>query len=307
MEDLEIDQSNRIIDQKMNIGGSGIDVARIIKILQGEPMVLSFLGGLNGRYIKSNLDKAKIKSSFYWVGGDTMMNTYLIDSVNGTKTTLRDVGLKIGEKDSLRFKQEIKNFIKDSGALLINGNVNVEEQEVLQNFYLEMIEIAKSLNAKIVISTKGELLRKTLSFGPYGIHVKQDEIRELGIIADTKEEILKQLHEILVNHHIHYIAVDLGLEGAYLISRKKICYGEPHIKKEPIRQESRESAFLAAFTIGIERKYEQEKIVKLMVAASYATMVCEESQSICKKSDIDTLSKKIKILEVMNSKKGWML
>lgn len=287
----------------MNIGGAEVDVARVIKILQSEPLVLSFLAGLNGRYIKSNLDKAKIKSNLIWVNGNTFMNTSLIDSITGHTTKLSDVGPLVTEKDQLRFKQEIKPYIKDSAVLLING---VLPDNIHQDYYLEIMETAKSMNTKLVISVRGELLRKALQRSPYGVYLRRGDLRELSIISEDINEIVQILYDKLIENHIHYIALDLGQQGAYLISKNKICFGEPTFKIEPKKKASQESAFLGAFTVGAERKYELEKILKMSVAASHATVMCEDKEILCNKSDVDYLSKKVKVKELMNSKKGWL-
>lgn len=303
VEGLEVDQPNSIMDQKMNIGGEGIDVSRVIKILQSEPMVLGFLGGLNGRYIKSCLDKSKIKSNFIWVNGDTKLNTLLIDSIHGTKTYLFEEDLTIQEKDQLRFKQEIKNYVKDSSVLLIDGTL---PKGISNDFFLSILDHAKQYNTKIVLSTQGEELRKCLSLEPYGLKIKREDIRDLQLDDSSEEIMIKGLHELLIQNKIHYIALDMGIEGGYLICKNKVCKGVPNLNIEPNKEGSYSSAFLAAFSVGIERKYELEKILKLMVASSYATMINDEKDIICKKSDIDSLMKKIKIKEIMNFRRGWL-
>lgn len=303
VEDLEIDQSNLIIDQRMSIGGEGVDVSRIIKILQAEPLVLSFLGGLNGRYIKSSLDKAKIKSNFIWVNGDTKLNTLLIDSITGTKTLLKDEGVSIQEKDFIRFRQEMKNYVKDSSVVLIDGRL---PKGLTYEFFDEVIDHAKRYNTKIIMSTDGEELRKAFAFQPYAIKIKKQNLRDLNLHTNDMKEILMGLYDMMIEHSIHYIAVDMGIEGAYLISKNKICQGLPNIKIEPVNLKSNYSAFLAALTVGIERKYELEKIIKLMVASSYATMINTEKDELCNKRDIDYLLKKIKVKEMMNNRNGWL-
>lgn len=304
VEDLEIGQSNTIIDQRMDIGGEGINVTRLMKILQSEPMVLSFLAGLNGRYIKSSLDKAKIRSNFTWVNGDTKLNTLFIDSVNGTRTLLKDEGVTISEKDYLRFRQEMKNYIKDSAVVLINGKLNGGLDFQL---YDDVVEHAKRFNTKIVIATDGEELRKAFTYKPYALCIKEEHLKELNLHTTTEEETLTALIAMMKEYSIHYVAIDQGESGALLLSKHKICQGVPSVKIEPFNKRGGFSALLAAFTVGIERKYELEKILKLMVATSLAVMQHNDKYILCSKSDIDYLVKKVKIEERMNQRSGWIV
>lgn len=303
VEDLEPDGSNFIVDQNMNIGGQGIDSCRIIKILQSEPLVLGFLGGLNGRYIKSNLEKNKIKSHFLWVNGDTKLNTVIIDSIKGTQMKVYDEGFTIGHKDMLRFKQDIQSYMKDSSVIVLNGLI---PSGISISDYYDLIDKAANYNTKLVLSAEGEVLRKGLEINPYAIKLTEQSIKDLGIDTEDEKQMLEELYQMIVEKSIHYVAIDLGVKGAYTISKNKICYCEPTIDFEPIKTNGASSAFLAALAVGIERKYEQEKISKLLVASSFSTMMSNEIDILCKKSDVDLLSKKVKVREIMNKSNGWL-
>lgn len=304
VEDLEIGQSNTVIDQRMDIGGEGILVCRIIKMLQSEPMVLSFLGGLNGRYIKSSLDKCKIKSNFTWVNGDTKLNTLFIDSVQGFETLVKDEGVTITEKDYLRFKQEMKNYIKDSAVVVLHGTLT---SGLSYKLYEDVIEHAKRYNTKVIISTEGEELRKAFTYKPYGLCIKEKQLGELDIHSLSYKETLEELYKLMVEHSIHYITIDHGLKGATVLSKSKVCQGIPDAGIVPYNEKAGFSGVLGAFAVSVERKYELEKMVKLMVASGYGMMADNHKEMLCKKSDIDSYVKKIKVNEYMNNRSGWTI
>jgi fructose-1-phosphate kinase PfkB-like protein len=96
---------------------------------------------------------------------------------------------------------------------------------------------------------------------------------------------------------VHYIGVYLEEEGGLMLSKNKICFIEPPHGLNGQTTRASSGAFLGAFAIGINRKYEQEKFSKICLAAALAAQ-CEPDRPICSKKDIDLLAKKVKIKEM---------
>lgn len=294
---ITMDEHNSIIDQNINIGGTEIEAIRTIKLLQGEPNAIGFLGGLNGRYIKNFLDKNRIKSDFLWVNGETTLNTTYIDLTNNNTIKFHEKGIIIQEKDILRLKRNFEMSIKDSSVILLNTSLS---KEFNNKVFQEMIATAKRYNIKTVLHTSGESLVEGIKAQPYSVVLERENLKELNIKEENSQKILEKVHELLVKNSIHYIALNLYDDALYTISKNKICKVSIDNKYNFIKSEIGMSAFIGAFALCIERKYEIEKTTKISMAASSAAAKNFDTDILFKKSEVDYSAKKYKIKEIMN-------
>jgi fructose-1-phosphate kinase PfkB-like protein len=302
---LEVNGENKVQDYRICLGGSTIYTAYIIKLLQGEPHVLGFLGGIGGRYIKNFVDKNRIKSDFVYNLGESKSIYRIVDSINGTETTLLDDNMVIDEKDKKNFKHKLQNQIKDTKLIVLGGDLpNGIDFSIID----DINKMAKKKDLKIIAALKGQELRKVLAFNPYGIKISKDNITDLvnvDTLNDDKNYIIKKLYDILIENHIHYIVYDADDEGIYILSKNKICRVVIDDKSEIFDGIGAGDALVGAFAISIERRYEQEKMAKLMMACNIAVKN-SKYPIICNRKDIDNYNNKVRIEEVMNGKKGFI-
>lgn len=302
VEGLEVDKENIVLDQSSAVIGGQVTTGKVIKILQSEPMIFGLFGGLNGRYIKNHMDKLKIRTNIIWMPGETKNKISIVDPVSGTKTVFLDKGIAVAKKEKNRIMRNFEESIKDCSAVVLGDEIPSELEPEL---FAEMIRIAKERSKKTIITGEGEALRKAVEAHPYALKITKKGLEDLGIGKVSNDKLPIALYELLQSYRIHYLALDLGIEGAYLLSKNKVCYLRSEKTIEPLKTEGATETFMGALAVGIERKYEQEKIGKIAVAASLAAMNVDD-QEICRKIDVDFLMKKIKVRELMNQKGGWI-
>jgi fructose-1-phosphate kinase PfkB-like protein len=298
---LDINKKNIIEDYRLTLGDSSIYSAYIIKMLQGEPNVLGFAGGIGGRYIKNFLDKNRIKSDFIWKDTESKSFFRIIDSVNSTKTLLIDNTISYNEQDYKLFKYKLKNSIKDSKAIIIDGQT--EYNETL-NMIETTMKIAKDNIKKVVVSLEGLELRKSIEYSPYAIVIDNSTLMDLNISSLNINEILKELHTLLINNSIHYIILNYK-DNVYAISKNKICKGEYTFNVEKSDMTGIKDSIVGGIAIASERKYEIEKMVKLAMGIKAALKV-DCHPIICTRKEIDKNINKVKIIEVYNKQKGFI-
>ena len=68
---MNIGEVQRVVSAKATAGGKGINVTKVCKILQEEPLAMGFLGGYNGEFIKEELRKLDIKNKFTKINQET--------------------------------------------------------------------------------------------------------------------------------------------------------------------------------------------------------------------------------------------
>ncbi len=92
IDEFKIGNVNRIVSTRVDAGGKGINVSKVIKELKYKSLALGFLGGRSGNQIKKYLDDLNIDNDFLPVEGETRTNLKIIDKVNNTHTDINENG-----------------------------------------------------------------------------------------------------------------------------------------------------------------------------------------------------------------------
>src|SRR5215212_4625879 len=92
-ETVEIDQlvpadTNRVLAIRRDIGGKGINVARVLKELGYEPLAMGFAPGRFGGMIEEQLEDEGIGCDFIAYPGETRTNINIVDRSAHTSTML---------------------------------------------------------------------------------------------------------------------------------------------------------------------------------------------------------------------------
>ena len=85
IDEFKIGSVNRIVSTRIDVGGKGINVSKVIKELQHKSLALGFLGGNSGNQIKDYLDDLNINNEFLSVKGETRTNLKIFDKINNTQ------------------------------------------------------------------------------------------------------------------------------------------------------------------------------------------------------------------------------
>jgi fructose-1-phosphate kinase PfkB-like protein len=278
-------------DVSLNILSKCIHSAQIIKILQDEPILLGMLGGFAGKYIKHYLDKTRIKSDIVWTEAETPHKMkILVENSNAYYLLKRDQHYDFSKEINV-LSQKLKLQLKKVSTLLLAGYI---PQGANPAIYKEWIKEAKLYNIKTIVCTgQKEVLEHTLLETPYALMFTKDQLNDLQINTESRGKMLAALIPYL-KQGVHYIGLYLKDEGAYMLSKSKLCFMELPYPVNVQNNTASSGAFLGAFAIGINRKYEQEKFAKMCLAAALSANY-DVDKPICSKKDIDILTKKIKL------------
>lgn len=297
---MEVNNINHIQDHRLVVGESAVYSALVIKALQGEPYVLGIAGGISGRFIKNFMDKNRIKSDFLWKECETRSDMKIIDSVNMTETTLVDDNFGFDEQDIKHLKHKFQHNLKDVNTVLIN---NKPVSDNASNKPIEeLIMISKENNQKVVVSLYEAELRKSLELSPYAVVLDHNDLNELNIEdIEDEDKLLESLRYIAVNNHIKYLVYDNNQnKHLYVIAKNKISSAKYGKFAKDIEDIGSKDLIAGALALCVSRKYEMEKITKLLAAVKGAARVSEYPK-ICQRKIIDDLYNKMKLVNIFTS------
>ena len=279
----------------LNVLSKGVYSAQMMKVLQEEPILLSSFGGFAGKSIKHYLDKAKVKSDIVWTDYETPHQVKITLSTSSDYYAICSEEDFAIEKELLKLSYKLKTHIKKVSTLVLSGRLPHGQNPQI---YKEWVKEAKAHNVKTLVSTgQKEVLYFVLEEKPYALMFTLSQLKELGYDISNIETILDQLLP-LFEHGIHYIGVYLKEKGALMLSKHKYCLVESPFLPINKNNTAASGAFLGAFAIGINRKYELERFSKLCLCAASAAN-SNVNYQICTRKDVESRLKKTKIKQLI--------
>lgn len=292
------DTQNKIVEENLTIGDSGVYSAHIIKILQGEPFVIGFSGGIGGRFIKNFLDKRRIVSDFIATEGEPRMLTMMSDVTKTKDFSFLSNGYEPDDTELKALKHKFHNHIKDCETVVFAGRLPSGQTVEKATEIFAMIEEGQRVVAQAGPDTL-ELLSKC---NPYVLITTNDALKRIGVDGIWRPSEAEKLQKWMHNYRIKYFFVQTP-ETIYGVSRSKIAYVSypPREKGEDIIQ----SSIMGGIAIGVQRGYPFEK--NLQIAGAIATQVdINQFPDIIRRKEIDDAMNKVKIKEVYNEKNGYL-
>lgn len=290
IDEFKIGSVNRIVSTRVDAGGKGINVSKVIKELQHESLALGFLGGSSGNHIKNYLDDLNINNDFLFVKGETRTNLKIIDKVNNTHTDINENGPSLVEQDIINIKEKIMKYCKADCLVVLSGSV---PSEVHSDIYSEIIKDIKSKGGKVILDADGELLIQGIKAGPYMVKPNIDELEKaFGISINNQDEVIKVAKKIL-EYGVKYVVISQGSEGSIFISNDKVAKVNG-IKVEVKSTVGAGDSMVAALAIALAKDYSFEEAIKLACATSTANVMTEGTQT-GRVEDIEKLKKEITI------------
>ncbi|MBC7087288.1 MAG: 1-phosphofructokinase [Tissierellales bacterium] len=279
LNELKIGKVNRVLRNRENIGGKGINVSKILSKFDHTTNAIAILGHDNLEFVKSLILKANLKVEYYEVNGLTRTNTKIVDLANNTTTDINEMGFEIQEDNIPEIISFIvKNIIK-SNYIVLSGSV---PKWMPNDIYSQIIE-SSNINAKFIIDTEGEQLINVLKNKPFLIKPNIHELEEaLNIKLKSDEDIINTCLNIIDIYDVENILVSMGGDGSILVAKDII------LKAEPIKVELRSTvgagdSLVAGFIHGLI-EHDMNKIEALKFGTACGTLAVS-------KESIDDLDK----------------
>jgi 1-phosphofructokinase family hexose kinase len=229
-----------LFDETTTPGGKGICVSRALANLGIKNTALGYIGGSNGKELAEKLsvtnkidnkkfDNQKIIQEFTEIKGETRENLI----VNNISLGIQSIYKKRGPRISLNEFNEIKEKLNRSEKLdivVVGGSL---PRGLSIKMYLEILDILKSKDVRIVLDASGPALINGIDVKPDIIKPNIEEIQNLAKKFHVKindwnndEEIFNFARKIN-EYGIKIVLVSLGPRGIILVSDNEEYHAIP--------------------------------------------------------------------------------
>lgn len=267
---IKTDGVNRPRNDGFSLGGKGITVSKMLKILKIDSVPLIAVGGSVGEDIKAFVDKDFKKAVYLPTIGTSRIDVVITGSIHDLRfdpsaPKLKDSGLK------KMFDFFEKNLKKDD-IVILSGSLGQEKQDLYQ---VLMRDYINPKGAMTILDTVGDALTNALSERPFMIKPNEEELADL-----TGREIKNDNDIILGGEELKEkgptsVLVTLGKRGAYYFAEDGHIYHCSNAHGTQVSAVGAGDSSIAGFIKGLAEKSTIEQRLQYSMAAGGATAFSE--------------------------------
>ncbi len=293
IENFTLGGVNRILSQRTDPAGKGVNVAITIKSLGGRSRCLGILGGSGGSFIASCLDELGIENNFVMVREETRVNLKVADPIAKTTTDINQQGHPVEAFALERVFQKLMAGLSPDDIVVLSGSLPVGAPP---DTYRRWITACKQKQARVVLDTEGEPFQYGLEAAPFCIKPNRAELGKLlGRELNTLEEIVQAARELL-DTGIQHVVISMSADGAVFATKDKILRAEglPVAVRNTV---GTGDALAASLALSFERQHSVAERISWAIATSAAKAQCEGTQP-ARLEDVRPLVEQVRFYEI---------
>ena len=215
---MEFDSVLRASESRVDFGGKGFNVSRLLKGMEEPSTAVGFLGGNAGELLQNGLQSLGIGTDFVWVAGETRTNVSIV-------TQTHDHYIKVNEKGPLVDADKQKELLEKIDSLAKQGDwwvlAGSMPPGVADDFYARIVNVLNNHEANAILDTTGEALRLGCAEKPYLVKPNAEEVHTLtGMPVDSTTEIAAAAAE-LRKMGAQNVVISMGKAGALMQSAEE--------------------------------------------------------------------------------------
>ena len=268
---LQLGRLNRLQNVRIDAGGKGINVSKMIQSLGGQSLATGFVGGESGEELLRRLAKIEIVTDFVTVNGKTRTNMKVLDKQNGI-TELNEPGAFITEHEAEVLREKLVKLAGPKTLFILSGSLPCG---LKTTFYQTLIHDIKKKEAKIFLDADGEAFCQALEAKPNYIKPNREELAQYFQVSENISLLeMKKLCLKLIEKGIELVALSMGSDGVMFVTSQNTFYGKG--LKVPVSSTvGAGDSMVGALAYAMEQGMSQEEVMRLSIAASAGAVMTE--------------------------------
>jgi 1-phosphofructokinase len=265
---------NKVSRSRLDPGGKGINVSKMVHSLGEKTLALGFCGGENGRFIQTALSSRGIPEALTQTQVATRKNTKIVENGTGYTTDLNAQGQEVGRDALSRFLKTYQAYLKEGAIVVLSGSIPLG---IPHSIYRDLCTMAKDKGCLVILDTSGLALKEGIQAEPTLVKPNIHELEELvGRTLDSEEDIIHEGRKLL-RGDIKHLIVSLGENGALWITRDTVIKQE--VPKVIVKSTvGAGDSMVAGIAVGLESGLLNAQGFKLGVASSVAAITVEGTE-----------------------------
>ncbi|MCH8995381.1 MAG: 1-phosphofructokinase [Chloroflexi bacterium] len=285
--------TNRVLDSRIDPGGKGINVSRVLRELGRESLAAGLAPGSLGRFIEHSLLEQGILCDFVHTRGQTRTNLTVVDESAHETTVLSYRGPEVDPRHLQTLESRLRRFISAGDWLVVAGSIPPPiEPEV----YARLIQLGRQLGAHTVLDADAEALAAGLSGQPDLVksnHHEAERLLSTSLKDDTK---LLEAAEAMRNAGAATAIITAGSRGAVAVGEEGAWWSWPP-QTEVVSAVGAGDALLAGLLMKLEEGAGMEEALRWGTAAGAAACLTQGTQ-LCRRDDFTQLLPDVRVEQI---------
>jgi 1-phosphofructokinase family hexose kinase len=211
---IEFDSVLRAIDWRVDYGGKGFNVSRMLVSLGAPSVAVGFAGGRSGELLRDGLHSLGIETDFVWIDGETRTNVSIVSQSENHYVKANEPGPVVSPECQEQLLGKVRSLARADDWWVLAGSL---PPGVPDTIYASLIQILNESHARAILDTSGMALQHGCHAGPYLVKPNAYEAHQLtGMPVDSLAEIAAAATAILRMGPAH-IVISLGKDGAMTV------------------------------------------------------------------------------------------
>ncbi len=290
VDSLTIGGTNRVRSARTDVGGKGVNVARVLTRLGLDALCLGLVGRENGDAFLKLLEEERIRSRFLRMPGSVRTNTKVVSLSGLPVTELNEPGPAAPQEDVAAFMALAARETAGAAWCVLTGSLPGGCGAAC---YRDLMRCMPRVRCMLDVS--GEALLMGLEAHPFLVKPNQDELRQtLGRPMESHQAITEGARE-LIRRGAGNVLVSMGGEGAMLVTPERVLYA-PSVPVEVHSTVGAGDAMVGGLLYGLQKTGSLEEALRYGVAAGTASVMTEGTQLI-RPGDFEALLPRVQIQE----------
>jgi 1-phosphofructokinase family hexose kinase len=199
---------------RVDAGGKGFNVSRMLMAL-GEPSVaFAFAGGHNGRVLEDALRAMGIETDFTQIKGETRVNISIAEASAARYVKVNEPGPPVDDAMLGVLLEKLVKRVRPGDWCVLAGSL---PPGVATTVYASLVAALNERGVMSCVDASGDALRDACRARPYLVKPNLDELRGItGQTADTYQAIGAAAHEV-TQLGAQNVIVSMGKQGALFL------------------------------------------------------------------------------------------
>ncbi len=285
---IEFDTVLRASEWRVDFGGKGFNVSRMLRSLEAASTALGFVGGRSGELLRDGLESLGIQTDFVWVAGETRTNVSIVSQADGRYIKANEPGPTISADDQEKLLAQIRRLSRAGDWWVLAGSL---PPGVPATFYADIIAILHDAGAKAILDTSGAALKEGCQARPFLAKPNDVEAGQLtGLPVQNRTQIAAAAQAVQAAG-VSNVVISLGKAGAMLADgQQTTIVASPAIKEaNPI---GAGDSMVGGLTWGLSQGMEVAEALRWGIACGAAT-ASMKGTAVGSRQLVETLVKQI--------------
>jgi 1-phosphofructokinase family hexose kinase len=282
----------RVKSSRLDPGGKGINVSRVIRELGGESIAMGFAPGGLGRYLEQTLEAQGIICDFIRTPGEMRTNITILDESKHMNTIISERGPQTPPEAMDELKRRLGRILREGDWLVIAGSIPPPLQPYV---YGDLIRDAKEMGVHAVIDADAEALAAGVAELPEIVKGNRRELeRLLDLHLEDEESTLAAAREVRARG-VPLVLVTRGKHGAVAVGERTYRAIAPRVRA--VSAVGSGDAFLAGVVLTLSKKGSLEEALRLGIASGTAAVLTPGTE-LCHRREVDILRSRTHVEEI---------